>query len=249
MRPLVALLPFVTACYFHVPPPLPGGAPLETGQAPPPGGAEMQLEAQGAVWLGAAPVTLDGALRAGVGVTPNLALSAEGGLMRIHGVTEGTTVDGRARLGRLGALVHRAEPWIRNPGLKDHEGILVGVGGGDSAVFGRWLTIDVGAVFALETRYASFFVNLSLFASPVLESRAYAPPPAEDPEDPLGPPPDWDNRLQDSYGFHNGWGVELRPERDSPVSLLLGYSWGWTEDKDVAQVAAGVGAALRLKTF
>ncbi len=200
--------------------------PLETAQAPAVGQTEAQLELNqvGAV-LGFD--TSNGAARLRHGVTDNLAVSVDLGLLHVNG--DSTQRERNAVLGRVGAHVHA-------PGTS-YVALTAGVGGGSSSLAGRWASADVGVVLSGDSKYAVPFLSGEAFVSRPIDPPAFSFQSGEHVVT---------TQLTPSRGARATAGVALRTARTSRTSLLIGLSWGVIDDAESRDDVLGVGAGLKL---
>jgi len=205
--------------------------PLETAAAPAHGSTDLQLEANmvGAV-MGFG--TANGAARLRRGVTENVALTAEAGVLHVTGGSGES--DPNAYLGRVGVHVH--------PAKHSRVALTGGVGSGRSSVAGSWVTGDLGFVASTESYHFVPFFAFEVYGATPVQAQPFTF------FDPSGEP--HTDQLKETLGARGTVGFEWRPGEagpDSKTSLLLGLQYGTIGDADGGEPVMGVGAGMKFK--
>ncbi|HTJ45859.1 MAG TPA: hypothetical protein VL463_27335 [Kofleriaceae bacterium] len=231
--PLAAIATFAACSYTSYTPPS-RMMPLETALAPAPNHTDLQAEGSmaGAV-MGFG--TWNGALRLREGLDDNVAVTAEGGVMNVDGHAAAGT-EHNAYMGRIGVHLHQRD---RTEG--PHVALTAGVGGGWSALAGRWVTQDVAVIVSGNGAWVVPFASLEGFASQPIDPQLFQYRTGE------SSTPRTDV-LTRTAGFRVTAGLEFRDGSgiDSRASFLIGMMMGGIEKPDDGDMFMGLGAALRL---
>jgi hypothetical protein len=211
--------------------------PLETAVAPARGASDVQLEASTA---GNADVfggftTNNGAARLRGGLTDNVSISAEGGVIAVEGITE-NPIDQHAYTGRVAVHVHEAD---RSPGA--HVAFTAGAGGGTSVAAGSWVSEDAGVILSGNGYWFVPFVSLDGFASQPVDARPFSYVDSTDGSR-------HDDVLTRTAGWRITTGFELRDGHaaDSRFGMIVGLMMGGVYKRDDSDAFAGLGVALRV---
>jgi hypothetical protein len=207
--------------------------PLETAVAPAPGASDLQLEGSTAnASLGFQ--TTNGAARLRGGLTDQVSISGEAGMISVGGDTD-TSLDRHAYIGRVAAHVHETD---RSPGA--HVAFTGGVGGGTSEVAGNWISEDAGVIVSGNGYWFVPFASLEGFASQPIDAPHFTY------VDTSGY--SHDDRLTRTAGFRVTAGFELRngDAADSAFGLIVGLMLGGIQKPGTGDGFGGLGIAFRL---
>jgi hypothetical protein len=193
---------------------------------------DIANETDGVALGGGANVT-NGNARYRLALHPNLAVTADAGLLQVSGDGDAT---GTAETGRIGAMLHGTAGPVAG-------GVIVGFGGGRS-VYGDWVTPDVGLVINGTHHFVRPALILSAYNSIPFRTRifdAYS-----------GVDNDYDmRRLPKTLGFQVTLGLEVGPPKLAGVlGLSMSQLYAGGTDVEAAHhdgfvgVGIGVRAAL-----
>jgi hypothetical protein len=232
MRLMVVVLAPIAACSYASYAPPARTMPLETAVAPAVGHGDVQIEGNLVAAIFGFDTT-NGGVRLRQGIDEHVAISGDLGVLTVNGETAGGE-DHRAYLSRVGVHVHQAD---RAPG--PHIALTGGIGGGTSALAGRWAAFDLGVIASSNGTYVVPFIAVDGFASVPVDAKDFTW------TDSSGDPKT--DRLTPTAGYRFTAGLEVRPYGgpDSEVSLLGGVMIGGIADADDDEVFLGLGAAVR----
>lgn len=231
MRRLAVLTALLPACSYAAYTPPPRMMPLETADAPTSGSTDVQLEgSRVAAVMGAD--TGNGNLRMRHGITPTVAVEAEGGVLHVLGGS-GDEGDRNAYLGRVGVHVH---PVVEKDGAT--VALTTGVGSGFSSLAGKWVSADAGLIAQTDGTHAALFVSGEAWGSHPLDPQPFMFGPSDDIQHDV---------LSDTIGARATGGLTWWPKGRDSTALIVGASYGVMKDADDHAQVLALGAAVRAK--
>lgn len=200
--------------------------PLGTAQAPARGEHDVQLEgnASGEIF---GPGILSGNVRYRRGVTDQVALTGDLGLLRVD--NEDATENPYAGMSRVGVHVH-------GPATDELvAAAFAGVGGGYAPAAGGWASGDIGGMFTGTHRYVRPTLLVEAYAAQPFATQAFAAA-------------DTMLRLPRTYGVQGVFGFDLGP-RDRAFLIGLAVSQLWASANDLQEATSaqfiGLGGGFR----